>query len=49
MSGLGYLGIAYVVVWLGIVAFLFAVTRRQRTLEKRLDELRRSLERDSVK
>ena len=34
------MGVAYVVVWLGFVAFLFAVTRRQKALEKRMDELR---------
>lgn len=49
MDGLGFLGVAYVVVWLGIVGFLFVVTRRQKALEKRLEELRTGIARDGVK
>ena len=43
MDGLAFLGVAYIVVWLGFVAFLLAVTRRQKALEKRMDDLRRSV------
>lgn len=39
MDGLGYLGLAYALVWVGIALFLFSVTRRQRSLEKRVEEL----------
>ncbi len=49
MDGLGFLGVAYVLVWLGIVAYLFAVTRRQKALEKRMEELRRSFDERQVK
>ena len=49
MEGLGFLGVAYVAVWLGIVAFLFAVTRRQKALEKRMEELRRTIDPGQVK
>jgi CcmD family protein len=49
VDGLGFLGVAYVAVWLGIVAFLFAITRRQKALEKRLEELRRTIDRGEVK
>ena len=49
MDGLGFLGVAYVAVWLGIVAFLFAITRRQKALEKRIVELRRTINSGQVK
>lgn len=39
MEGLGFLGLAYGLVWLGIALFLFSVSRRQRDLEKRVEEL----------
>ncbi|HEX2053348.1 MAG TPA: CcmD family protein [Actinomycetota bacterium] len=39
MEGLGYLGLAYGIVWAGIALFLFSVSRRQRALEKRIAEL----------
>lgn len=39
MDGLGFLGLAYIVVWLGLAGYLFSVSRRQRALEKRLDAL----------
>ncbi|HEX2180514.1 MAG TPA: CcmD family protein [Actinomycetota bacterium] len=42
MDGLGYLGLAFVLVWVGITLFLFSVSRRQRALEKRIEELRSS-------
>ncbi len=42
MDGLGYLGLAFVLVWVGIALFLFSVSRRQRALEKRIEELRSS-------
>jgi CcmD family protein len=40
LDGLGFLGLAFVLVWVGIVLFLFTVSRRQRALEKRIEELR---------
>ncbi|MGQ0680113.1 MAG: CcmD family protein [Actinomycetota bacterium] len=43
MSSLNFLGLAFVLVWFGIVAYLFSVTRRQKGLEKRLEELRRTI------
>ncbi len=42
MDGLGFLGLAYGLVWIGIALFLFSVSRRQRALEKRIEELRAS-------
>ena len=48
MDDLGYLGVAYVLVWIGIVVFLFSVTRRQKALEKRVEELRRTANRGPV-
>ncbi|HEX2259554.1 MAG TPA: CcmD family protein [Actinomycetota bacterium] len=39
MDNLGFLGLAFVVVWLGIAIYLLTVTRRQRALEERLEEL----------
>jgi len=38
MSGLEYLGIAYLVTWLVISAYLFSLMRRQKALERRLDD-----------
>lgn len=49
MDGLGFLGLAYGLVWLGIALFLFSVSRRQRSLEKRIDELRASEKKDASK
>lgn len=49
MSDLGFLGVAYVLVWLGIVVFLFSVTKRQKALEKRVEELRKTANRGPVK
>jgi CcmD family protein len=40
LDSLGFLGLAFVVVWLGIAAYLLAITRRQRALEQRLEELK---------
>lgn len=40
MNGLNFLGIGFLLVWFGIVAFLFTVTRRQKALEQRVEELR---------
>ncbi|HLF70284.1 MAG TPA: CcmD family protein [Actinomycetota bacterium] len=39
MSGLGYLGLAYAVLWLGLGGYLWSLARRQRSLEKRIDEV----------
>lgn len=39
MDGLIYLGLAYIVLWVGVCGFLFSVARRQRALEQRIEEL----------
>jgi CcmD family protein len=39
MDGLGFLGIAFLALWLVIAAYLLRVTRKQRALERRLEEL----------
>jgi CcmD family protein len=49
MDGLSFLGVAYTLVWLGIVAFLLSVARRQKALEKRIEELRRRIDSGQVK
>lgn len=40
MSKLAYLGIAYGVVWLAIAGYLISIARRQRALEKKMDDLK---------
>jgi CcmD family protein len=47
MDNLGFLGIAYAIVWIALAAYLFSIVRRQRSLEKRMDELQRRDERDN--
>ena len=42
MDNLGFLGIAYGIVWIAIAAYLFWILRRQRALERRMDALRRN-------
>lgn len=37
--GLGYLGVGYALAFLGMLAYLFSISRRQRSLEKRIEEL----------
>jgi CcmD family protein len=49
MDDLGFLGVAFLLVWFGIVVFLFSVTRRQKALEKRVEELRKVTNNGSVK
>lgn len=39
MDGLGFLGLAFIVVWVGLAGYLFSVSRRQKTLERRLEAL----------
>jgi CcmD family protein len=36
---LAYLGIAYVAIWAGIAGYLVHLGRRQRAIERRLEEL----------
>jgi CcmD family protein len=36
---LAYLGVAYIVIWAGIAGYLLRLGRRQRAVERRLDEL----------
>lgn len=38
MDNLGFLGIAYALVWLGFVLYLLSIGRRIRRLEDRLDK-----------
>ncbi len=38
MDNLGFLGIAYALVWIGFVLYLFSIARRLRRLESRLDK-----------
>ncbi|MGH2772696.1 MAG: CcmD family protein [Actinomycetota bacterium] len=40
-SKLLYLGIGFSLVWVAIAAYLFSLSRRQRSLEERMDRLRR--------
>jgi CcmD family protein len=40
VDNLGFLGIAYGLVWLAIAAYLFSIVRRQRALERRMESLR---------
>lgn len=44
MSNLAFLGIAYAIVWIAIAAYLASLTRRQRAIEKRMEELARRRE-----
>jgi len=39
-TGLAYLGVAYMAIWVGIAGYLFLLGRRQRAIEQRLEELR---------
>jgi CcmD family protein len=41
MDNLGFLGLAYGVVWLGIAFYLLRIGLRQRDLEQRLEELKK--------
>jgi CcmD family protein len=36
---LAYLGVAYTAIWAGIAGYLVHLARRQRAVERRLDEL----------
>jgi CcmD family protein len=36
---LAYLGVAYLVIWAGIAGYLVHLARRQRAVERRLNEL----------
>jgi CcmD family protein len=36
---LAYLGVAYTAIWAGIAGYLLCLGRRQRAIERRLDEL----------
>ncbi|MGH2704173.1 MAG: CcmD family protein [Actinomycetota bacterium] len=40
MRSLVFLGVAYAMVWAGIVAYLVSLARRQRVLERRIEQLR---------
>lgn len=38
--GLGYVGLAFIVVWAAIGSYLIILDRRQRAIDRRLDQLR---------
>lgn len=40
MKNLGVLALAYALVWLAIAGYLYSIVRRQRALERRLEELK---------
>jgi len=42
MDGLGFLGLAFMLVFAAMMLFLFSVSRRQRALEKRIEDLQAS-------
>lgn len=48
MSSLNFLGIGFLLVWFGIVAFLLTLTKRQKSLEQRMEELRNPTNTDRV-
>jgi CcmD family protein len=37
--GLAYLGVGYALAFLGVIAYVLSISRRQRALEKRVEEL----------
>ena len=37
--GLAYLGVGFALAFLGMLGYLFSISRRQRSLEKRISEL----------
>lgn len=39
-GGLGYLGLAFIVVWASIGCYLIILDRRQRAIDRRLERLR---------
>lgn len=39
MDNLGFLGVAYAFAWIAISVYLISLFRRQRSIEKRLEEL----------
>jgi CcmD family protein len=43
-GGLGYLGIAYVVIWTAIGCYLLLLGRRQHTIDKRLAQVQAELQ-----
>lgn len=48
MSSLNFLGIGFLLVWFGIVAFLLTLSKRQKALEQRVEELRHPTNSDRV-
>lgn len=42
-GGLGYLGVAYLVIWAAIGCYLLLLGRRQHTLDKRLSDVQAEL------
>ena len=44
MENLSYLFAAYTAIWLVIFGYLFSLSRRQRSLEREIESLRKALE-----
>lgn len=38
-GGLGYLGIGYAIVWIVLFGYVLSIQRRQKELERRIEEL----------
>lgn len=47
MNNLGFLAVAYAVIWVGLALYLLSITRRQRALDRRLDELSNTSSREN--
>lgn len=43
-GGLGYLGVAYVIIWTAIGCYLLMLGRRQHTIDKRLAQVQSALQ-----
>jgi CcmD family protein len=48
MDNLGFLGIAYAFVWLALGAYLLSIMRRQKSLERRIEDLKKRDEREGL-
>jgi len=45
MNNLGYLFAAYTFIWVAVLAYVYTMARRQQTLEREIQELRKALQR----
>lgn len=46
MNNLGYLFAAYTFIWVAVLAYVYIIARRQRTLEREIQALREALQRE---